>query len=307
MTTKSSIRQAALDAGFSLVGIAAATPSQTIEFYSDWVAQGMHGPMGYLRDHIELKRDPSSLLPGAKSVIAVALNYHQPNATEPGFPRIAQYALGRDYHKVVRQRLRLVQKELQSLCPDTESRICVDSAPLLEREYAHRAGLGWFGKNTLLINTKVGSWFVLGFLLTTAELEPDEPSRGGCGTCTTCIDSCPTGAIVFGNGRWHVDARKCISTLTIETKGDFPPDTNLHGWTFGCDVCQEVCPFNQPRPHQPDRAPITTIPDFLNKKQWPSLLDLSSISEDEWDELTSGSPVRRAGQKGLQRNARAGL
>ena len=255
--------------------------------------------MSYLAKHAEMKRDPAHLLPGCQSIIAVALNYYQDLPDRD--VKVARYALGRDYHHVIRGKLRQVAKAL----PEGEHRICVDSAPLLEREFAHMAGLGWFGKNTMLIDSKRGSWFLLGFLLTTAELAYDDPSVGGCGTCTKCIEACPTGAIVFEDDRWQVDARRCISYLTIEHEGEHEFDTA--GWTFGCDICQEVCPFNEPRVSQPLRARRPTEPDFLNIRQWPNLQRLSMIDEAEWDEISKGSPLRRAGLEGIQRNATKAL
>lgn len=306
---KDDIRRAALQAGFSAVGFCDASPPATIGAYKEWIDQGNHGSMSYLKRHVALKSDLQNLLAGARSVVAVALDYNQPNPLVQGMPHIARYALGRDYHKVVRQRLKQVEAEVERLAPGSKSRICVDSAPALEREYAHRAGLGWFGKNTMLIDSKRGSWFVIGLLVTTALIEPDEPRTGGCGKCTKCIDACPTGAIVKANERWQVDARRCISYLTIEHKGEIEPDLadKIAPWTFGCDVCQEVCPFNQERDSQPERAPRTTVEDFLAKRDWPSLKELSTISESQWDVLTRGSPVRRTGLDGLRRIAHVGL
>lgn len=265
--------------------------------------------MDYLPRSIELRATLESILPGARSVIGVALNYNQPNPRVPGQPLIARYALGRDYHKVLRARLAQLGRRLDELTPDARHRPCVDSAPVLEREWANRSGLGWFGKNTMLINSRRGSWFFLGLLLTTLELEPDEPAVGGCGTCRACIDACPTGAIVFEADRWQVDARRCISYLTIEHRGEI--DSSLQpligDWTFGCDVCQEVCPFNQPRETQPERATVSDTPDFLNRREWPSLRTLAEIDYETWDTLTQGSPVRRAGHEGIKRNARINL
>jgi epoxyqueuosine reductase len=298
-----------LSIGFQSVGVTSAIPSKTVDAYGAWLGAGFHGEMDYLEEHVNLKKDPDALLPGAKTVIAVALNYNQPNPAASGQPRIARYALGRDYHKVVRSKLRRLQRWMSAEYPEAEFRICVDSAPLAEREYANLAGLGWYGKNTCLIDSKRGSWFVLGFLLTTLAFEADPPAQGGCGTCTKCIDACPTGAIVRLDGRWVIDSRRCISYLTIEKHGEFSSaESKMIGeWTFGCDICQEVCPFNEPRTSQPQRATHTAEPDFLQSKHWPSLVDLAQISEPNWDSLTKGSPVRRAGPAGLRRNARANV
>ncbi len=295
--------------GFDDCGICAAGAPESITFFEEWIGRGFHGTMDYLPRSTELRATLDSILPGARSVIAVALNYNQPNPRAPGEPLIARYALGRDYHKVLRVRLAQLGRRLDVLKPDARHRPCVDSAPVLEREWAQRSGLGWFGKNTMLINSRKGSWFFLGLLLTTLELDPDEPAQGGCGTCRACIDACPTGAIVIAADRWQVDARRCVSYLTIEHRGEIDPALRplIGDWTFGCDVCQEVCPFNQPRDSQPERAPETSEVDFLNRRSWPSLERLAEIEFDEWDELTRGSPVRRTGLEGLRRNAKINL
>jgi epoxyqueuosine reductase len=297
---KSCLRGLAMAQGFSGFGVSTADPPESLGALDDWLAAGREGTMSYMRTNRSVREGPELLLPGARSVISVALNYYQEGSTDP---KIARYALGRDYHKVIRQRLRPLAKHLIEL--GFEARICVDSAPLMEREYAHRAGLGWFGKNTMLIDSKRGSWFLLGEVITTASLEPDQPSAGGCGTCRACIDACPSGAIVFEDGRWQVDARKCVSYLTIEHRG--PLDSDPHGWVFGCDICQEVCPFNQPRESQPLRSEITTIPDFLERRAWPKTLSLATISEAQWEQLSQGSAVRRTGIEGIRRNAKLAL
>ena len=302
------IREYAHGLGFDLVGFTVATPAEEASaFYQKWVLAGFAADMDYLKDHIEAKRSPESMLPGAKSIIAVGLNYNQPLKETDDGPKISRYALGRDYHKVLRAKLKKLSAFINQQHPDSNSRICVDSAPIMERTYAQLAGLGWFGKNTLLINSQRGSWFFLGLILTTAELKPDQPALGGCGTCRACVDACPTGAIVQFEGRWAVNSGRCISYLTIENRNEIPPELaeKLSGWTFGCDICQEVCPFNHPRENAPLRAQTTTEPDFLNTRQWPTLVQLAQIQEPEWDELTQGSPVRRAGIEGLRRNARA--
>ncbi|MBS1716128.1 MAG: tRNA epoxyqueuosine(34) reductase QueG [Armatimonadetes bacterium] len=304
-----SLREQALALGFTNCGVCTAGPVESFSQLHDWLAADFHGSMDYMARHAELRRDPRSLLPSARSVIAVSLNYYQDAAPKGGEPRIARYALGRDYHRVVRGKLKKLQAWLTSEHAGAECRICVDSAPLLEREIAHRAGLGWFGKNTMLIDSRTGSWFLLGFLLTSIEFEPSKPSLGGCGTCSACIDACPTGAIVHAQGRWQVDARRCISYLTIEHRGaiDQPLMRAIGDWTFGCDVCQEVCPFNQPRESQPDRATSTQEPDFLSRRQWPNLKELAQIGDDEFKRLAAGSPVARARPDGIRRNAQINL
>lgn len=305
---KEAVRAHALSLGFDSAGFSTVTPPVGFAHYERWLANDHHAGMGYLVRHKKLRADPKSLLPEAKTVVAVTLNYNQELNVRPGFPKIARYAQGRDYHKVLRQRLRRLAQFIDQIAPGSVSRACVDSAPIFEREYANRAGLGWFGKNTMLIDTRRGSWFFIGLLLTSAEFDPDNPAEGGCGTCTKCIDACPTTAIVNKDGRWQVDSRRCISYLTIEHKGAFDQDQSkmVGDWTFGCDVCQEVCPFNAPRPHQPERAAPTATLDFM-PREWPTLTRLTQISYDDWDDLTRGSAVRRAGHHGLARNAKACL
>ncbi len=304
--TSDAIHRLAKDAGFELVGVCSATePFAGLGFYRSWLARGNHAGMTYLVQHAELKANLESVLPGVRSAIVVGANYAQPNPPTPGMPRIARYALGRDYHRVMRKRLARVAKELAALLPKARFRACVDSAPVFERELASRAGLGWFGKNTMLINSHRGSWFLIGVLLTDADLPPDRPSEGGCGTCQSCIDACPTGAIVQMADRWSVDARKCISYWTIEDPMGRPSELNTAEWNFGCDICQEVCPFNSPREHQPLRARDTRDPDFLPKGPEPSLVVIQNFSEGQWDTWTSGRAIRRAGFAGWRRNVMA--
>ena len=293
------LKKLAYDLGFTTVGVTSAIPiPEALETYHDWLGIGYHADMQYLADHELLKQDPKSLLPSAKSVIVVSLNYYQ----EPQTPiKIARYALGRDYHKVLRIKLKSLAQLLGEQYPDAEFRACVDSAPLLERSYAQLAGLGWFGKNTMLIDSKRGSWFFIGVLLSSIEFQPDEPSLGGCGTCHKCIEACPTGAIVNQNNRWQIDSSQCISYQTIEKKGEVIVDT--HGWVFGCDICQEVCPFNEVRESQPLRSETTDENDFRQQRQFPTLAELANIAYEDWNELTQGSAIRRTGYEGLKRNA----
>lgn len=299
LVDSSELKRIALDLGFTTVGVAPALPvSDALEAYREWLGHDFHGEMQYLADHEVLKQDPCSLLPSAKSAVVVTMNYYQ----EPSIPiKVARYALGRDYHKVLRSRLRRLSSSMSLIHPEAEFRACVDSAPLLERSYAQLAGLGWFGKNTMLIDSKRGSWFFIGVLLTSIAFELDSPSLGGCGSCRACIDACPTGAIVNVDERWQVDSRECISYQTIEKRGELTLNTD--GWVFGCDVCQEVCPFNTPRSSQPLRSMVTSESEFLNVRQFPSLVELAQISHGDWDSLTQGSAMRRTGYEGLKRNA----
>ena len=309
MEATAGLKEQAHSLGFDLVGVCPVSKPPHLDAYRSWLEKGYQGTMAYLAKHQALKSDPRQLLPSAKSVVVVGLNYNQPNPARQGHPHIARYALGRDYHKVLRGKLKKLQLWLQSQHPDSEARICVDSAPIMERDFANLAGLGWFGKNTMVINSQRGSWFFIGILLTSIEFESDHPAIGGCGTCKACIEACPTGAIVFEDERWQVDARRCISYLTIEHKGEIAQDLmeKMGDWTFGCDVCQEVCPFNQPRESQPLRAQVTSEPDFLARREWPSLAQLPQLELETWEGLTQGSAIRRTGLDGIRRNAKVNL
>ncbi len=298
------VKAAARELGFDLVGVCDASPPQGLAFFREWLGRGYHASMGYLERSAELRADLACLLPGARSVVAVGLNYHQEQAVQAGAPRIASYALGRDYHKVVRGKLRRLAARLAEEHPGAQFRACVDSAPVFEREYAQRAGLGWFGRNTCLINKRLGSWFVIGLLMTDLDITADAPSMEHCPDCRRCVDACPTGAIVFEGGRWQVDARRCVSYLTVEHRGEVEPELaeGVGNWTFGCDACQSACPFNAPK-----RLPQTHEPDFRKLREWPGLSELAELDEERWDALTRGSTVRRAGVEQLRRNARINL
>jgi epoxyqueuosine reductase len=265
--------------------------------------------MAYLEDHVVPKQDPGTLLPGVQSVIACALNYYQPLLHGAGGMKVARYALGRDYHKVIRGKLRRMSAWISSQHPSAECRACVDSAPILERDFGQQAGLGFFGKNTMLIDARRGSWFFIGLLLTSVPFATDTPAIGGCGSCTKCIDACPTGAIVLEDERWQLDARRCISYLTIEKRGEIDVQLQplMGDWTFGCDVCQEVCPFNEERERQPMRSTASVESDFRRSTGLPSLEEVVAMNQDRWDHLTRGSALRRAGIDGLRRNAAINL
>jgi epoxyqueuosine reductase len=304
---RSSLSEKAVELGFTTVGVASADSKLHTDFLVDWLDREFGAEMHYLRANLALRESVEGLLPGCRSVIAVTLNYHRPNPTGGDRVKVAQYALGRDYHKVLRSKLHLLGRWLEERHPGSQSRACVDSAPVLEREWAQLAGLGWFGKNTMLIDSRRGSWFFIGILLTTAVIEPDSPAEGGCGTCRACVEACPTGAIVQHDGIWQVDSRRCVSYLTIEHKGEIDPSISLEGWTYGCDICQEVCPFNQPRPSQPLRAQFTTEPDFRQEREWPQLDAAANLTEESWHSMTLGSAARRAKVEAWRRNASINL
>jgi epoxyqueuosine reductase len=286
------VERVARECGFELVGVAPADPAEDFARYEAWVNRGMAGEMRYLTDRrAGVRQDVRQLLPSARSVICVGKLYNTPDAPDAHFSR---YAWGRDYHDVMRAGLesmvqRLAEEEL------FEWKICVDTAPILERSFARLAGLGWIGKNTCLINEPLGSWFFLGEIVTSLELAPGTPPPDRCGTCTRCIDACPTQALVPDGEGWTLDSRRCISYLTIELRGPIPEelrdDVGTH--VFGCDICQDVCPWNS-------RAPVTAEPAFAPKTT--PLEDLASLSQDDFRARFANTPVSRAKYAGLLRN-----
>ncbi len=305
------IKSLALEAGFDLAGITAAEPSVFSEAYRSWIDKGYAGEMEYLARNLHRRLDPRELLPNARSIIVVAMNYYSDTEEGPGTPTVdpergifARYARGDDYHEVISNRLKSLWSAIRLLIDgEAEAKIFVDTGPILEREVARRAGLGWFGKNTMLINTRKGSYFFLGEIITTLKLEPDSPAIGSCGTCTACIDACPTGAIT---APYEIDSRKCISYLTIELKGEIPMElapaiSESGNRIYGCDICQEVCPFNI------RRSTPTTEPAFQPREITSNQLlsDLSLLSEEEFREKFRRSPVKRAKHRGLMRNVSA--
>jgi epoxyqueuosine reductase len=286
--------------GFELVGIAPAQPPPHAESFLHWLAQGYAGAMEYLERTAHLRINPAELLPDARSAVVVGLNYAPAELPDTDY-RIARYALGDDYHQVIRAKLETLLSAIQAVAPEAQGRICVDSAPVLERDLAWLAGLGWYGKNTCLINTQRGSYFFLGVLLLTLELEYDTPAEGGCGTCRLCLDACPTGALTEP---YTLDARKCISYLTIELRDSIPESYRapMGEWLFGCDICQELCPFNRPRAHQPLRAQPTQEPR-LKPRPLPRLHDILTMDESQFADRFRSSAIKRAKWRGLIRNA----
>jgi epoxyqueuosine reductase len=281
--------------GFELVGIAPADRADGFDRLRDWLDQGLAGAMDYMHRHAEARRHPSSILPEVRSVVMVGMNYKP--ATSHGGP-VARYARGVDYHDVLRQRLNQLLDWLHGEVPDCRGRGVVDTAPLLERDFARRAGLGWFGKNTMLLNKWLGSYFFLGALLLDLDLAPDPPHETShCGSCTACLDACPTQAFV---GPGWLDSRRCISYLTIELKGPIPEELRpqLGDWVFGCDVCQEVCPWNR-------KAPAGTEPAFQARADLEpvDLVELLGLSEEQFRQRFRGTALTRAKRRGLLRNA----
>lgn len=293
-TIEERLKQQARLLGFELAGIAPAAEADGFERLRQWLERGFAGTMDYLQRHGDARRHPSSILPEVRSVIMVGMNYRPRSPTG----RISCYAHGSDYHDVLRERLRRLLDWLRQERPDCRGRGVVDTAPLLERDFARRAGLGWFGKNTMLLNKRWGSFFFLGALLTNLELSCDEPHIAShCGTCTACLDACPTHAFVAPG---LLDARRCISYLTIEHRGDVPEELrhDLGDWLFGCDVCQEVCPWNRKAPPGTEPA-LQARPDLVNL----DLIEILGLSEEEFRQRFRGTALWRAKRSGLLRNA----
>jgi len=294
--TGDDVRQMARDCGFELAGVTTAGPLADHARFTSWVERGLAGRMGYLADHrAALRADPRNLLPSARSVICVGKLYNtpQPYSTEFSDDELAwisRYAWGDDYHPLMRRGLEALARRLG---PEHEWRVCVDTAPLLERTLAREAGLGWIGRNTCLINQQAGSWFFLGELLTSLEIAPDAPPPDRCGTCTRCIEACPTDALRFG----ELDATRCISYLTIELHGPIDPAFHaaLGAHVFGCDICQDVCPWNR-------GAPVTADPAFAARNFAPPLERLAALTEAEFLAMFRGTPVTRARYAGFLRN-----
>ena len=286
------------ESGFELVGIAAAGAVEDFPRYQAWVQQGHAGEMRYLTDRrAEVRRDVRALLPSARSVICVGKLYRTEYKPRAG-ARIARYAAARDYHDTMREALQLAVDRLQAIQP-FEYKICVDTAPLLERSLAREAGLGWIGRNTCLINEPLGSWFLLGEVITSLDLVAGAPPPDRCGTCTRCIEACPTQALIpEGEGGWTLDSRRCISYLTIELGGPIPEEMHegMGDHVFGCDICQEVCPWNS-------QAPLTEDPAFAAPASCSSPLEqLAEMSAEDFRREFAHTPIARAKFEGFRRN-----
>lgn len=300
------LRQQAVRLGFSRLAVTTAEPPPRQERLAWWVEQGLAGCMeGWLQKHLPLRARPDSLLDGARSVIMLATDYTaagEPRRSDPDRGQLARYALGDDYHGLLRQRLNLLGAWLEKRVPGCRTRGVVDSAPLSERELAARAGLGWFGKNTMLIDPRAGSYFFLSGLLTTLDLPADQPIEvDHCGSCTACLDACPTGALPEPR---LLDATRCLSALTIEERGPVPLElrSGFGNWVFGCDICQEVCPWNR-------QAPGTAEPALQASADGGtlSLVELLALDAAGFRSRFRGSPLMRAKRRGLLRSAAIAL
>ena len=293
------IRSEAHRLGFDFVGFAHAERlDEAAGRLEAWLNQSAHGKMGYMANHFDMRVDPTLLVPGAKTVICLAFNYHNPEKQhDPEAPKISQYAYGEDYHHVIRDKLKALLEFMRETIGEIDGRCFVDSAPILEREWAQRAGIGWNGRHTLTIHPKQGSYFFLAEIICDLVLPYDDPIRDHCGTCRRCIDACPTEAI--SPQGYFLDATKCISYLTIELKDEIPLEfkDQMDGWMFGCDVCQDVCPWNRfaERNNEPAFEPN---PELLSmkKQEWVEM------TEEVFGRVFRKSAVKRAKYLKMKRN-----
>jgi epoxyqueuosine reductase len=312
MDPRKAIREAAGDVQLDLLGFARVDELGRLPdsgFYGEWLERGFAGEMNYLKgERAERRGNPKLVLSGACSVICVALNYNAaaPRSTECPDPRrawISRYAWGSDYHEVLREKLDLMLEGMRARIPESfQARCYVDTGPVLERAFTRQTAIGWMGKNTCMIHQQLGSWLFLGEILTTLDIPKDEPAADRCGSCTRCIDACPTQALIAPR---VLDSTRCISYWTIEAKDEaFRPDVaaGLGRHVFGCDICQDVCPWNR-------RAPVTTISEFQPRAGLmnPPLEELARLSEEEFRVLFRNSPVRRLGYRRFQRNVAAAI
>ena len=293
-----SIKSKAKALGFLSCGISKADfLEEEAPRLEQWLSQNYHGEMAYMANHFDKRLDPRVLVPGAKSVVSLLLNYHtEDKQTDVEAPKIASYAFGDDYHNVIKDKLKQLMSFIHKEIGEVEGRVFVDSAPVMDKAWAAKSGLGWIGKNTNLISKKAGSFFFIAELILDLELEHDLPTTDHCGSCTACIDACPTDALL---APYQIDGSKCISYVTIELKNEIPTDFQgkMDNWAFGCDVCQTVCPWN--RFATPHSEPTFNPPS-----------ELLSLSKNEWEEMTQevfsvifkNSAIKRTKYEGLKRN-----
>ena len=298
MTHTLFIKQLAKELGFDHCGIAKAVQlDEDARRLEDWLNKGMHGNMQYMENHFDKRIDPRKLVDGAQSVITLLFNYFPKEQQREDAPRISKYAYGQDYHEVIRGRLKTMLQRMQEHIGPVQGRGFVDSAPVLERAWAQRSGLGWIGKNGNLIHKQAGSFFFIATLITDIELEYDGPVGDYCGSCTRCLDACPTEALVAPG---VVDGSKCISYFTIELKDQLIPDKmkgQFDNWMFGCDICQDVCPWNRfAQAHE--EAEFTPVPAVLNF----STRDWEELTEEAFKEIFRHSPLKRSKFAGIRRN-----
>ncbi len=299
------IKEKALQLGFSKVGIApAAAPGEEAARLEEWLHRGYHGSMSWMARDTDRRTDLQAIVPGARTVISLGVNYYTTyqHSAAPGSGKISRYAWGDDYHAIIRKRLKAFWNWLEKEYHGAKGKYYVDTGPVMEKVWAQKAGLGWIGKHTNLITQEFGSWVFLGQVITTLDLECDLPATDHCGSCSLCIEACPTQAIVEP---YVLDATLCISYLTIEHKGDFEgaAGEGLDRWIFGCDVCQDVCPWNHK--FSVDSEETAFAPRPWNRE--PDLKRWEGMTEQQFEEWFKGSPVKRAGYSGLRRSIRAAL
>jgi epoxyqueuosine reductase len=293
------IKDMAMQLGFDYCGIAKAQLlSDDARLLEKWLRKGYQGTMQYMENYFDLRVDPAQLVPGAKSVITLLLNYYPSGQQAPTAPKISKYAYGNDYHEVIREKLKLFLQKTRATIGEINGRGFVDSAPVLERSWACRSGLGWIGKNGNLITKKTGSFFFIATLITDLELEYDDPfAKDYCGSCRKCIDACPTGAILDNK---VIDGSRCISYFTIELKEQLIPaemEGRFSNWMFGCDICQDICPWN--RFSKPTaEAAFSPLPEILNF----STADWEALTEETFNKIFRHSPLKRSKFRGIARN-----
>lgn len=296
---KSYIIQQASALGFDYCGFAEAKPlDEDARRLEQWLSKGMHGTMQYMENHFDLRIDPTKLFPGANTVITLLFNYYPSEKQNDRAPKIAKYAYGEDYHEIIRKKLNQLLQCIKNEIGEIQGRGFVDSAPVLERSWAVQSGLGWVGKNGNLINKKSGSFFFIATLITDLKIQPDPPLlKNYCGTCSACIDHCPTEAILPDK---VIDASRCISYFTIELKETIIPENykgQFENWMFGCDICQDVCPWNRfsKSHHSPELKPIPEILNLSNA-EW------EAMTEESFKKIFKNSPLNRTKFKGMKRN-----
>jgi epoxyqueuosine reductase len=303
MDLKAYIIEQARTLGFDRIGFAGVEPLPE-EPLQRWLANDYHDGMAWMGERLAMRLDPEVMMPGARTVIVLAANYFsaQEPTEDPRLARIARYAWGEDYHRVLQKRLKTLLTRIREIEPAAEGRLCVDSAPIMEKEWARRAGIGWRGKNSLILAPELGSWIFLCEIVTNLELPPDHPVEERCGSCTKCLEACPTGALV---APYIVDTRRCLACLTIETEEEIPAEYHqaLGNRVFGCDICQEACPWNR------QWARPVGDPAFHPRPHWLStpLTELITWSETQFREAARHSPLQRRGYDGFVRNVKAAL
>ncbi|MBI5474751.1 MAG: tRNA epoxyqueuosine(34) reductase QueG [Ignavibacteriae bacterium] len=301
-TATERVKAKALGLGFTKVGIARADAlTEESEHLREWLSRGYHASMEWMSRNIDKRTDPRVIVPGAQSVICVAMNYYTPaeHSNDPAVGKISRYAWGDDYHDILGEKLKLLWAWMQHEFPGAEGRYYVDTGPVMDKVWAERAGIGWIAKHTNVITPEVGSWVFLGEIITTLKLDCDSPATDHCGTCSLCIEACPTEAIV---APYVVDANKCLSYLTIEHRGEIGGDVvnQFENWIYGCDVCQDVCPWNR-------KFSTETEEERFSPREFnvaPRLAELQNMLQEEFSSRFKGSAIKRAKLEGLQRNIR---